>query len=71
MALCNGDEVDDNTDVIFVTMTDKSKSAFGEYIAVKDDSLAIKLNDKAKVASIFIGDKQNEIIIITEKVYNR
>ena len=65
--MCNGDEVDDNTDVIFVTTDGQIKSAFGEYIAVKDDSLAIKLNDKAKVASVFIGDKQNEIIIITEK----
>ena len=52
LAMCNEDEVDESADVIFITTDGQiKKSAFREYVAVRDDSLALKLNSKAKVAS--------------------
>jgi DNA gyrase subunit A len=68
LAMCNEDEVDESADVIFITTDGQiKKSAFREYVAVRDDSLALKLNSKAKVASVFVGDVEDDILIITEK----
>ncbi len=68
LALCNEDEIGSDTDVIFVTSDGQiKKSAFSEYSAVKGDAIAVKLNDKSKVASVFIGNEQSEIIAVTEK----
>ncbi|NLZ51946.1 MAG: DNA topoisomerase 4 subunit A [Thermoanaerobacteraceae bacterium] len=68
LALCNEDEVADDADIIFVTTDGQiKKSAFSEYREIKEDSAALKLNEKAKVASVLIGRDESEIIIITEK----
>lgn len=68
LAMCNEDEVDENSDVIFVT-TDGfvKKSAFSEYVQVKGDCQALKLNKDAKVASIIIGSELKDMVIVTKK----
>ncbi len=68
LAMCNEDEVAGDTDIIFITTDGQiKKSAFSEYLAVKGDAIAVKLNDKAKVTSVFIGTGQNEVVVVTEK----
>ncbi|MDK2793870.1 MAG: gyrase subunit [Caldanaerobacter sp.] len=68
LAMCNVDEVAGDTDIIFITTDGQiKKSAFSEYLAVKGDAIAVKLNDKAKVTSVFIGTGQNEVVVVTEK----
>jgi DNA gyrase subunit A len=68
LAMCNEDEVAGDTDIIFITTDGQiKKSAFNEYLAVKGDAIAVKLNDKAKVTSVFIGTGQNEVVVVTEK----
>ena len=68
LAMCNEDEVAGDTDIIFITTDGQiKKSAFSEYLTVKGDAIAVKLNDKAKVTSVFIGTGQNEVVVVTEK----
>ena len=68
LVMCNEDEVAGDTDIIFITTDGQiKKSAFSEYLAVKGDAIAVKLNDKAKVTSVFIGTGQNEVVVVTEK----
>jgi len=68
LTMCNEDEVAGDTDIIFITTDGQiKKSAFSEYLAVKGDAIAVKLNDKAKVTSVFIGTGQNEVVVVTEK----
>jgi len=68
LAMCNEDEVAGDTDIIFITTDGQiKKSAFSEYLAVKGDAIAVKLNNEAKVTSVFIGTGQNEVVVVTEK----
>ena len=43
------------------------KSAFSEYVQVKGDCQALKLNKDAKVASIIIGSELKDMVIVTKK----
>lgn len=70
LALCNEDEIDEETDIIFVTTDGQiKKSVFKEYIGLSEDSMALKLNEGAKVAAVLIGSGIEEILIITKKSF--